>query len=82
MKPLDVTYLDTSVALVHVLAEDRRPPDELWERTLVSSHLLEFEMWTRIHARGLTRSHGEVVRALLGAHRVPRADPGGAGAGH
>lgn len=44
MKPLDVTYLDTSVALAHVLAEDRRPPDELWERTLVSSHLLEFEM--------------------------------------
>lgn len=61
-----MTYLDTSVALAHVLAEDRCPPDALWERTLVSSRLLEFEMWTRIHARGLTRSHGDVVHALLG----------------
>jgi hypothetical protein len=33
---------------------------------LVSSRLLEYEIWTRIHARRLTRSHGEAVRALLG----------------
>jgi hypothetical protein len=33
---------------------------------LVSSRLLEYEIWTRIHARGLGRSHGDEVRALLG----------------
>ncbi|HEY1246713.1 MAG TPA: PIN domain-containing protein [Hyphomicrobiaceae bacterium] len=59
-------YLDTSVALAHVFAEDRAPPDALWQETLVSSRLLEYEMWTRIHARGLGTSHGNEVRALIG----------------
>lgn len=63
--PADVTYVDTSVALAHVLAEDEYPPAELWARTLLSSRLLEFEMWTRIHQRGLTHSHEDAVRALL-----------------
>jgi len=29
-------YLDTSVALAHLLAEDRHPPDNLWTEVLVS----------------------------------------------
>ena len=58
--------MDTSVALAHLLAEDRRPPDDLWTHTLVSSRLLEYELWTRIHARGLTKSHGEAALALTG----------------
>jgi predicted nucleic acid-binding protein len=61
-----VIYLDTSVALAHLLAEDRRPPAALWSQPLVSSRLLEYEVWTRIHARGLGESHGEMVRQLLG----------------
>jgi predicted nucleic acid-binding protein len=61
-----VIYLDTSVALAHLLAEDRSPPETLWQQMLISSRLLEYEMWTRIHARNLTRSHGEHVRALIG----------------
>ena len=32
-------YLDSSVALAHLLAEDRFPPDELWEGQLVSGFL-------------------------------------------
>ena len=59
-------YLDASVALAHVLAEDRAPPGALWQETLVSSRLLEYEVWNRIHAGGLDRSHGDVVRALIG----------------
>lgn len=35
-------YLDTSVALAHLLAEDRQPPASLWDETLVSSRLLEY----------------------------------------
>jgi hypothetical protein len=61
-----VIYLDTSVALAHLLAEDRRPPDSLWTQPLVSSRLLEYELWTRIHGRGLGDTHGELVRQLLG----------------
>jgi predicted nucleic acid-binding protein len=61
-----VIYLDTSVALAQILAEDRCPPPSLWDHPLVSSRLLEYELWTRIHARKLSGSHGEAVRILLG----------------
>jgi len=37
-------YLDTSVVLAELLAEDERPPDSLWDDTLVSSRLLEYEV--------------------------------------
>ena len=58
-------YLDTSVALAHLLAEDRVPLDRLWQEPLISSRLIEYEIWTRIHARKLTRSHADEVRSLL-----------------
>lgn len=58
-------YLDTSVALAQLLAEDVTPPVELWTSTLVSSRLLEYEVWTRIHARRLESSHGDPVRQLI-----------------
>jgi hypothetical protein len=60
-----VIYLDTSVALAHLLAEDRQPPPDLWEAPLIASRLIEYELWTRIHARSLARSHGDAVRELL-----------------
>ncbi len=59
-------YLDASVALAQLLAEDRLPPPRLWEESLVSSRLLEYEIWTRIHARRLGQSHGDHVRAVVG----------------
>ncbi len=59
-------YLDTSVALAHLLAEDRTPPNELWGAELASSRLLEYEIWTRLHARRLGASHGESARKLIG----------------
>jgi predicted nucleic acid-binding protein len=59
-------YLDTSVALAQLLAEDRAPPGRLWQEPLISSRLIEYEIWTRIHARKLARSHADEVRAFLG----------------
>ncbi len=59
-------YLDSSVALAYLLAEDRFPPDALWEEPLVSSRLLECEVWNRINAHQLQNSHGEAVRDLIG----------------
>ena len=58
-------YVDSSVALAHLLAEDRAPPADLWEQGLVSSRLLEYEVWTRVHARGLSRSHADQTSALI-----------------
>jgi predicted nucleic acid-binding protein len=62
-----VIYLDTSVALAELFAEDRRPAAEFWTGELVSSRLLEYELWTRVHGRKAAASHGEAVREILGA---------------
>lgn len=59
-------YVDTSVVLAELLAEDRRPGEAFWNETLVSSRLLEYEVWTRVHARKVARTHGEAARALIG----------------
>jgi hypothetical protein len=61
-----VIYLDSSVALAHLLAEDRSPPDSLWHQPLVSSRLLEYEVWNRVHGRKLGHSHSDAVRELIG----------------
>jgi hypothetical protein len=60
-----VIYLDSSVALAHLLVEPRSPPASLWNGPLVSSQLLEYEVWNRIHAYGLGRSHANEAQALL-----------------
>ena len=58
-------YLDSSVALAHLLAEDRFPPVTLWHQPVVSSRLLECEVWNRINARRLQDSHGDDARTLV-----------------
>lgn len=59
-------YLDSSVALAHLFSENRIPSDELWSETLSSSRLLEYEIWTQINSRKLSRSHGVLARELIG----------------
>ena len=58
-------YIDTSVALAHLFAEDRAPPKSFWSEQLVSSRLLAYEIWTRIHARGDVREYGPLSEKLL-----------------
>ena len=59
-------YVDSSVALAHLLAEDRSPPVSFWQGELISSRLLEYEVWTRINALKLAPSHGDYARDLIG----------------
>ena len=59
-------YVDASVALAHLFAEDRRPPDALWTGTLVASRLLQYEVWTHVHRHRLADSHGDAATELLG----------------
>lgn len=59
-------YVDTSVVLAELLAEDRRPDPDLWDATLVSSRLLEYEVWTRLNARRLGATHGDAARRIIG----------------
>ncbi len=63
---MTLVYLDTSVALAHLLAEDRHPAPMLWARPLVASRLLEYELWVRVNAMGRGATHGDAARDLLG----------------
>ncbi len=58
-------YLDSSVALAYLLAEDRYPPAALWDQQLVSSRLLECEVWNRINSGRLQKSHGDAASGLI-----------------
>jgi hypothetical protein len=58
-------YVDGSVALAQLLTQDHALPETIWWQPLISSRLLEYEVWNRIHARGLVRSHGDAARALI-----------------
>jgi len=60
-----VIYLDTSVALAELFAEDRKAPESMWAEPLVSSRLLEYEIWTRMNGRGAGDTHGEAAREIL-----------------
>ena len=60
-----MTYVDTSVALAHLLAEDRQHPSRIWSHTLVASRLIEYEIWTRLHALGLAGTHGEAASGVI-----------------
>ena len=58
-------YLDTSVALASLLAENKQPHPTLWQEPLVSSRLIEYELWNRLHHYKLTEQQGEAARRLL-----------------
>jgi hypothetical protein len=60
-----VIYLDSSIALARLFFETRSPPESVWEAHLVSSKLLEYEIWNRVHAYGLTASHSAGTHQLL-----------------
>lgn len=57
-------YLDSSVVLATLFAEDRRPIDAFWQQRLAASRLLVYEVWNRLNARQVP----EAARA--DAHRI------------
>ena len=60
-------YVDTSVILAWVLAEDVRPAPAFWDTgPHVASRLVEYEAWVRLHAYALGRTHGDALAAALG----------------
>jgi hypothetical protein len=74
MPPRSVIYLDSSVVLARILVEDRRPRPSLWQESLFSSRLLEYEVWVRLNARDLHRSHANLASALTHGSRIMSAD--------
>ena len=68
-------YLDSSVALAQLFGEVRSPPNALWQEPLVSSRLIEYEIWNHMHARGFGRALGASARALIGRLRLIALTP-------
>jgi len=60
-----VIYVDSSVALAELLAEQRSPPASLWNEPLIASRLLQYEVWNKINALGFIRTHGDAARTIL-----------------
>jgi hypothetical protein len=60
-----VIYLDSSVALASLLIEQRVTPESLWVEQLVSSRLLEYEVWNGVHMRQAAAMLGGQVQQLL-----------------
>jgi hypothetical protein len=60
-----LTYIDSSVALAYLFSESRFPRKSFWSQNLTSSRLLQYEIWNRVHARGLAIAISNNVRALL-----------------
>ena len=58
-------YLDSSVVLADLFSERRSEPDSFWRGEFVSSRLLEYEVWNRIHARNIVKAKRERARYLL-----------------
>jgi predicted nucleic acid-binding protein len=60
-----VIYIDSSVVLADLLTEHRNPTATLWRQDLVSSRLLEYEIWNRIHVRKPTPQLADRARFLI-----------------
>ena len=72
-------YIDSSVALAYLLAEPRSPSTRLWQESLTSSALLEYEVWTRVNALDRSGSLGEAPvfkRADILLSAAPLEDDG------
>lgn len=70
-----MTYVDSSAVLAHILTEDRRPPPALWTEKLVSSRLLEYEVWVRLHALGMAETHGGPAERIIGGTDLLELSP-------
>src|SRR5664279_45991 len=60
-----VIYLDSSIVLADLFSERRSEPDSFWRSEFVSSRLLEYEVWNRIHARNVVKAKAERAKSLL-----------------
>ena len=58
-------YVDSSIGLAVLFAENRQPPPEIWSLSLISSRLFEYEIMNRVNARNLGPSGVGAARILF-----------------
>jgi len=71
----ELVYVDTSVVLASLLAEDRRPPAGFWAQRLIASRLLEYETWNRLHAARAPAGVTDAARFLVGSADLVEMSP-------
>jgi predicted nucleic acid-binding protein len=72
-----VIYIDTSVVLSHVLAEDVRPSADFWDADeRVASRLTEYEAWVRLHGYAKGPTHGRTLALTLATVHLLELDDG------
>lgn len=54
-------YVDSSVALAEIFAEDHRPPQEFWKGVLVASQLTDLEVRSRAAASGSVGTYAPAI---------------------
>jgi hypothetical protein len=60
-----VIYVDSSVVLARLLAEEKAPSESFFNDELVASALLEYEVWNRLHASAIALPRSADARTLL-----------------
>ena len=68
-------YLDSSAVLARLFGEGRAPPESIWGDFLVSSGLLEYEVWNRVRARHFAATVGEAAALLISRIRLVELTP-------
>lgn len=68
-------YLDTSAVMARLFGEGRAPPESLWNAPLVSSVLLEYEVWNRVYAHGFAELLTAAAVALFDRIRLIEMAP-------
>jgi predicted nucleic acid-binding protein len=70
-----VIYLDTSVALAALFNERRHPPESLWAEQIISSRLLQYELFVRLNALGSPATALKAARDFLETVRLVELTP-------
>jgi predicted nucleic acid-binding protein len=71
-----VIYIDSSIVLAYLLAETNAPASTFWDAALVSSRLLAYEVWNRLHARSASQVQEGGARVLLsGIQLIALSEP-------
>ena len=68
-------YLDSSVVLAAIFAEEQTPGPAFWGQRLVSSRLLEYEVLNRVWVRGLDPAKQSMVRRIISGVEMTELTP-------
>jgi predicted nucleic acid-binding protein len=70
-----LNYIDSSVVLAAILAEDRAPPDAFWQEDGITSRLLQYEVMNRLNAYNADAGRFAAARDLIAGLTLVELSP-------